>query len=32
MRYLSRYGRNIRNWALFEPFKINPSGLRVPWL
>jgi len=24
--YLSRYGRNIHNWALFEPFKIDPKG------
>jgi hypothetical protein len=26
IRYLSRYGHNICNWALFEPFKINPKG------
>ena len=24
--YLSRYGPNIRNWALFEPFRINTQG------
>jgi hypothetical protein len=23
---LSRYGHHICNWALFEPFKINPKG------
>jgi hypothetical protein len=26
IRYLSRYGHRICNWALFEPFKINPKG------
>ena len=26
IRYLSRYGHHICNWALFEPFKINPRG------
>jgi hypothetical protein len=26
VRYLSRYGRHICNWALFEPFKIDPKG------
>jgi hypothetical protein len=26
IHYRSRYGHNILNWALFEPFKINPKG------
>jgi hypothetical protein len=26
IRYLSRYDRHICNWALFEPFKIDPQG------
>ncbi len=26
VRYLSRHGRHICNWALFEPFKIDPKG------
>jgi hypothetical protein len=26
IRYFSRYGHHICNWALFEPFKILPKG------
>ena len=24
--YTSRYGREIQNWGLFEPFKLDPLG------
>ena len=26
IRYLSRYDQHICNWALFEPFKLDPKG------
>ena len=26
IHYRSRFGHDVRNWALFEPFKIDPQG------
>jgi hypothetical protein len=26
IRYYSKFGHDIRNWALFEPFKFSPKG------
>lgn len=28
--YRSRYGHDLENWALFEPFQINPLSHRAP--
>jgi hypothetical protein len=28
IHYRSRYGHDVENWALFEPFKLSPGRLR----